>query len=210
MQITLSIFLYIYIGMNMGLMLYVLCLDVSVKDKGYKCNELFFFINIFSFHNIINSAIGEIIWHLCRCLGVSMPNYLFFINIFSFRNIINSAIGEIIWYLCRCLGVSVPNYLRCIYSKEEIELELLKFCNEILDVWSISVSCRRMEVSILRPTPIYLSHCNNTKLVNLKNCASVIANTTNINQVTYISFHVHFTAPVNNIVKHKNSSLNYG
>ena len=105
MQITLSIFLYIYIGMNMRLMLlYVLCLDVNVKTKGYKCNQLFL-INIFSFHYITNSAIGEIIWHLCRCLGVSVTNYLFFIIIFSFHNIINLAIGEIIWHLCRCLGV---------------------------------------------------------------------------------------------------------
>ena len=195
--------------MNMGLMsLYVLCLDVIVKTKGYKCNQLFF-INIFLFHNITNSPIGEIIWHLCRCLGVSVTNYLFFINIFLFHNIINSAIGEIIWHLCRCLGVSVPNYLFFIYSKDVIELELLKFSNEILGVRSIPVLCRRMEVSILRPTPIYLSHCNNTKLVNTKYCASVITNTTNITQVTYISFHVHLTAPVSNIVKHKNNSQNY-
>ena len=160
--------------MNMGLMfMYVLCVDVNVITKGYKCNQRLF-KNILLFHNIINSAIGKVIWHLCRCLGVPVPNYLYF-----------------------------------VYSKDKIALVFFKLSNEILGVRPIPVSCRRMEVSILRPTPIYLMHCNITGLISTENCASVIPNTTNINQVTYISFHIHFTVPINNIVKHKNSSLKY-
>ena len=138
-------------------------------------------------------------------------NQLFFIKIFAFHNIIKSAIGEIIWHLCRCLGVSESIYLYFVYSKYDIELGLFKLSKEILGVRSIPVTCHGMEVSLLRPTPIYLSNCNNIRLIHTKNCASVITNTTNINQVTYISFHVHFTAffNINNIVEHKNSSVNH-
>lgn len=144
------------------------------------------------------------------CVDVNVKskgNLLLFIiiSIFLRLSIIRAVIGKIIWHLSRLLGVPVPFCL--VYCKYEIELKLRELSNRIVGDRSIPVLCRHLEVSILRPTPIYHSFCNNIKLNMTMCCISVYSNPTNIIQVTYISRRFHLIAPIN---KHENSSLNYG